>query len=125
MRKYITLFFSVCFILSACTADKSGADIIKPDEMISVLTDVHIIDGTMYNAVSQNLDTLYKYGNNRYLAVFKKHHVDSAQFRRSLKYYTTQPLELQGMYDKVLANLQQKTDSVNKTMLKNNVQRPR
>jgi hypothetical protein len=124
MRKYITLFFSVCVILSACKADKSSADIIKPDEMISVLTDMHIVDGTMYNAVSQNLDTLYKYGNNRYLAVFKKYHVDSVQFRHSLKYYTTQPLVLQGMYDKILANLQQKTDSINKKMLKNNVQRP-
>ena len=119
MRKYITLFFSVSLLLSACTADKSKAKIIKRDQMVSLLTDIHILDGSMYNAVSQSADTLYKYGTARYLTLFKKYHVDSAEFRQSLKYYTTQPVELQAMYDKIQANLQAKTDSVNKTMLKN------
>jgi len=124
MRKYITLFFSVSLILSACKTDKSGDNVIKSDEMVSLLTDIHIVDGTMYNTVSQNLDTLYKYGNARYLNVFKKHHIDSVQFRSSLKYYTGRPVELQAMYDKVQANLQGKTDSINKKLLKiNNVPR--
>jgi len=120
MRKYITLFFSVSLLLSACTADKSNAKIIKRDQMVSLLTDIHILDGSMYNAVSQSPDTLYKYGTARYLALFKKYHVDSVGFRRSLKYYTTQPVEFQAMYDKILVNLQAKTDSINKKLLKIN-----
>jgi hypothetical protein len=85
--------------------------------MISLLTEVHIVDGSMYS-LSQNPDSLYKYGLNRYLSVFKKYHTDSAQFKKSLKYYTTQPDELEAMYDQVLANLKQKTDSLNKLQQK-------
>jgi len=123
MRKYITLFFLGAFILSACKR-KNDDRIIKHDQMISLLTDMLIVDGSMYNNVSQNPDTLYKYGTGRYLVLFKKHHVDSVQFRQSLKFYTRQPVELQAMYDKVLANIQQKTDSLNKSLLKSNALRP-
>ncbi|MDR3694908.1 DUF4296 domain-containing protein [Mucilaginibacter sp.] len=118
MRKYITLFFSVSLLLFACTTNKSKVEIIEHDQMVRLLTDIHVLDGSMYNTVSQSTDTLYKYGTARYLTLFKKYHVDSVEFRRSLKYYTTQPIEFQAMYDKILVNLQAKTDSINKKLLK-------
>ncbi|BAU54505.1 DUF4296 domain-containing protein [Mucilaginibacter gotjawali] len=118
MHKYITLFFSVSLLLFACTAGKSNGKIIEHDQMVRLLTDIHILDGSLYNAVSQSPDTLYKYGTARYLTLFKKYHVDSIEFRRSLKYYTTQPIEFQAMYDKILVDLQAKTDSINKKLLK-------
>jgi len=117
MHKYITLFFSVTFFLSACKGGKASEEVINHNQMISLLTEVHIVDGSMYS-LSQNPDSLYKYGLNRYLSVFKKYHTDSAQFKKSLKYYTTQPDELEAMYDQVLANLKQKTDSLNKLQQK-------
>ena len=93
--------------------------------MISLLTDLHIVDGSVYNMVSVNSDTLYKYGTGRYLALFKKHHVDSSMFRKSLKYYTARPVEFEAMYDEILKHLATKTDSANKSLLKsNNGQRP-
>lgn len=93
--------------------------------MVSLLTDLHIIDGSMYNVVSQNPDTLYKYGTGKYLALFKRYHVDSAQFRRSLNYYADKPVELEKIYDLVLARIKEKTDSINKKLLKNpNALRP-
>jgi len=121
MRKYITLFFLVTVILSSCK-DKSANGVIKHDEMVNVLTDMLIVDGSMYNTPSQNPDTLYKYGTGRYLALFKRHHIDSVQFRTSLKYYSNKPLELQAMYDKILDNLKARTDSINKAILKQNKQ---
>jgi hypothetical protein len=125
MHKYIILFFSLTLIFSACTPGKSGTDIIKHDQMVSLLTDLHIIDGSMYNVVSQNPDTLYKYGTGKYLALFKRYHVDSAQFRRSLNYYADKPVELEKIYDLVLARIKEKTDSINKKLLKNpNALRP-
>jgi hypothetical protein len=113
MRKYITLFFSVTFFLFACKGSKSPGGIIKHDQMVSLLTDVHIVDGSLYT-IPQAPDSLYKYGKVAYLDIFKKHHTDSVQFRISLKYYATQPIELQAIYDQVLKNLNQKTDSLNK-----------
>ena len=117
MRKYITLFFSVTFLLYACTENKTNGGIIKHDQMVSVLTEVHIIDGGIYS-IGQNPDSLYKYGTGRYLALFKKHHTDSAQFTKSLKYYTTQPVELQAMYDQIIKNLTKKADSLSKLQQK-------
>jgi len=117
MHKYITLFFSVTFFLSACKGDKTPDGILDHDQMITLLTQVHIVDGSLYS-VTQNPDSLYKYGKDRYLSLFKTYHTDSVQFRKSLKYYTTQPVELSAMYDQVLANLKQKTDSLTKPQLK-------
>jgi hypothetical protein len=117
MRKYITLFFSVSLFLFACDGGKPSDEIINHDRMTSLLTDVHIVDGRMYS-IKQDPDSLYKYGKSRYLAVFKKYHTDSLTFKKSLKYYTTQPAELEAIYEQVLKNLQQKNDSLNKLQQK-------
>jgi hypothetical protein len=113
MRKYITLFFSVTFFLFACKGGKAPASVIKHDQMVSLLTDLHIVDGSLYSA-PQAPDSLYKYGIDKYMIAFKDHHTDSVQFKASLKYYTTQPVELQAIYDQVLVNLKKKTDSLSK-----------
>ncbi len=117
MHKYITLFFSVTLFLAAC-ADKTPSDVIGHDRMTSLLTDMHIIDGATYT-LPQVPDSLYKYETANYRALFKKYKTDSVQFKRSLRYYTTKPVELQAIYDKVLDNLKQKQDSLNKTFQKN------
>ena len=117
MRKYITLFFSVTFLLAACKGVKAPGEIINHNRMICLLTEVHIIDAGLVS-VTPSPDSLYKYGAERFLTLFKKYHTDSVQFKKSLKYYTTQPVELQAIYDQVLVNLKQKTDSLNKLQQK-------
>jgi hypothetical protein len=117
MHKYITLFFSVSLFLFSCKGDKAPDGIIKHDPMINLLTEVHMVDGREYG-VFQSQDSLNKYGTSRYDALFKRHHTDSVQFKKSLKYYATQPTELQKMYEQILTNLKQKTDSLNKVLRK-------
>jgi hypothetical protein len=117
MHKYISLFFSVTFLLSACMGGKTPEDIINHNRMTNLLTDVHIIDGILYTA-PQNPDSLYKYGADKYVALFKKYHTDSVQFKKSLKYYATQPVELAAIYDQVRISLKQKLDSVTKLQQK-------
>jgi len=117
MHKYIILFFSGLLLLVACKKTPEG--IIKPDEMASVLTDVHLADGSMIN-IPQIPDSIYKYGMGKYLEIFKKHHIDSAQFRSSYKYYTLHPDELVSIYDVVLKKLTVKSDSINALIAKNN-----
>jgi hypothetical protein len=116
MRKYITLFFSVSLFLFSCSKNKAAAGILDRDRMTSLLTDIHIIDGRMYMRMAP--DSLYKYGTGVYLALFKKYNTDSVQFKKSFRYYSTQPDELAAIYDQVLKNLQQKTDSLNKVQQK-------
>ena len=115
MRKYITLFFLGSLLLLSCNDDKAAKGVLSHDQMIGLLTDVHIVDGRMYT-VSQSQDSLYKYATGRYLSVFKQHHTDSSHFRKSMNYYALNPTELNDIYDQVLTNLKKKTDSLNKSM---------
>ncbi|HEY4198779.1 MAG TPA: DUF4296 domain-containing protein [Mucilaginibacter sp.] len=113
MHKYNKLFFSVLIFLAACKSGPAPGEIIKKDRMVTLLTEIHIVDGSMYNLM-QVPDTLYKYGTGRYMAVFKKYNTDSVQFRKSFKYYSARPDLMQSIYEQVSKNIKQKTDSLNK-----------
>ncbi len=117
MRKYIIVFFSGLLLLFACS--KTPGEILKPDVMANLLTDIHLTDGSMIN-IPQIPDSIYKYGMGSYLQVFKKYNTDSAQFRKSYRYYTYHPDELVNIYDEVLKKLTLKSDSVTALIAKNN-----
>src|SRR5580704_15598855 len=106
MHKYKGLFFSLLLFLYACGGNNVPSDIIQPNEMTALLTQVHITDGSMYN-VMQVPDSLYKYGTAKYLKIFKDFHTDSVQFKKSMQYYTTKPELLVSIYDVVVVNLKQ------------------
>jgi hypothetical protein len=120
MRKYITLFFSVTLFLSACDWDGTPSGIIKPEQMTALLIDVHIADGSMMN-MTQQRDSLYKYGTAKFSAAFEKHHTDSVQFKKSFKYYTMHPGVLAAIYVSVLNKLKLKSDSLTNLVAKQNV----
>ena len=113
MHKYNKLFFSVLIFLAACSGNKAPDGIIPQDEMTYLLTDIHIVDGSMYT-VLQGPDSLYKYGTDKYRIVFNKYHTDSVQFKKSFQYYSTHPEKLQAIYEQITIIIKQKTDSVNK-----------
>jgi hypothetical protein len=110
MRKHNILFFSALLFLLACKSVPNG--IIDRDEMVDLLTQVHIVDGSL--SLQALPDSLYKYGTGKYQYLFKQYHTDSARFKRSMKYYTAHPDVLIAMYDEVNANLQIKYDSLSK-----------
>ncbi|MBS7562969.1 DUF4296 domain-containing protein [Mucilaginibacter sp. Bleaf8] len=117
MRIYIILFFLAPVILLSCKGNETPPGILDKEQMAALLVDVHTIDGALAT-VPQFPDTLYKYGMGKYLNVFKQHHTDSAQFKKSFKYYVNKPDQLDAVYDDVINRLNQKTDSVNKVVSK-------
>lgn len=116
MRRHLILFFSALFLIISCKDDKTAGDIIEKDKMVHILSDVHITDGSM-NLHSMK-DSLYKYGNNRYALLFKKHGIDSALFNKSIKYYAAMPDEMMEIYDSVTVVLEHKNDSLGKVSIK-------
>ncbi|MFD0764848.1 DUF4296 domain-containing protein [Mucilaginibacter lutimaris] len=113
MQKYISLFFLGLICLTACESKEVPRDVIPEQQMISLLTDLHLTDGALY-VVPQMPDSLYKYGRAKYDAVFKKHHTTDAEFKKSFKYYSTHPDQVQDMYVKIDAIIKAKIDSTNK-----------
>ena len=114
MRKHNILFFLALLFLGACIGSNVPDGIIKQNEMVNLMVDVHIVDGSVYNIESAHPDSLYKYGINRYFKVFEKHHTDSLQFKKSMEYYSLHPEQLEEMYAEITEILQAKNDSINK-----------
>ncbi|MES2810509.1 MAG: DUF4296 domain-containing protein [Bacteroidota bacterium] len=110
MRKHIVLFFSALLVLGACKSGDGNADVLGEGDMISLLVDVHMVDG--YLSTQPNNDSVYVYGTGQYQYIFKQHHTDSATFRRSLKYYTMRDEVMVKMYEEVNKRLQIKNDSL-------------
>ncbi len=119
MHKYITLFFSVALFCCGCKSNSVPGKYIQPKEMAALLVQIHLIDGTLYNNV-QVPDSLYKYGMGKYLAAFERAGVDSAQFRKSMVYYASEPDKLLAVYDTVDLRVKALTDSVNMILAKKN-----
>jgi Domain of unknown function (DUF4296) len=116
MHKYIKLFFFVLIFLAACRGNKTPTGILDKERMTNLLTEIHLVDASMYS-LYQVPDTLYKYGTGKYLAVFKKYHTDSVQFKKSFKYYSLKPDALSDIYEQITNNLKHKSDSLNKINL--------
>ncbi|WP_184542218.1 DUF4296 domain-containing protein [Mucilaginibacter sp. FT3.2] len=117
MYKYLTLFFSVTLFCCGCKSNSVPNKFIQPNAMTGLLVQIHLIDGSLYNNV-QVQDTLYKYGMGKYLAAFKRFNTDSAQFRKSLVYYSNDPDKLSAIYDKVDLRIKAMSDSVNQVQAK-------
>lgn len=121
MRKHIFLFFLALTFLVACS-DDAPKGIIGRDKMVKLMIDVHIIDGVLYNLNESTADTLYKYGSDKYNKLFKSYQTDSAQFKKSLKYYIQRPEIVSKMYADIMTTLQAKEDSLIKKQKEENKQ---
>jgi len=113
MQKYISLFFSVLLFLTACQSEDRPKGVLNEKDMISLLLDIHLTDGSVYQ-VPQVPDSMYKYSIQKYVALFKRHHTTDAVYKKSLKYYSTQPEKIQDIYSKIEAIIKAKVDSLNK-----------
>jgi hypothetical protein len=123
MRKHNILFFLALLFLGACIGSNVPDGIIEEDEMINLMVDVHLIDGSIQNFDPADKDSLYNYGFKRYEKMFKLYHTDSTQFKKSFKYYSLHTEQLEEMYAEITEILQAKSDSIKKIDSLNRVKR--
>jgi hypothetical protein len=115
MRFYLVLFFYVSVFFISCTGydRKIPPGIIPEHDMAELLTDIHIVDGSLYN-IPQQPDSISKHGLGMYLAVLKAHNTDTATFKKSMKFYSTRPDILNEIYTGINSRLTKKLDSLQK-----------
>lgn len=125
--RYISLLFIL--LLSACSGDEPEAlkkpdDLIPEEKMVLVLTDVHMLEGAL--AVRSNSASEMRNPVNpmnlrkdpsvvplpinpknalQYYDIFKKHEVTREQYEKTMSWYTSNPDQLNEIYDKVLVEL--------------------
>ena len=124
MRFYKVLFSLLLLFLIACHHDPAPANLIEEDAFVPLLVDIHLADGYLATG-SQVPDTLSYRGNGLYSAIFKKHHVDSAQFKSSYQYYSMHLEEMSRIYKAVVAQLTAKSDSITKQRAAEEMQKSR
>lgn len=124
MRFYNILFSLLLLFLVACRSGPVPDRLIEEDRFVPLLVDIHLADGYL-SSKSQVPDSLGYRGNGLYAAIFKKHHVDSAQFKKSFQYYSIHLEQMNRIYQAVIDRLTAKSDSVTKQLAAEEMDRSR
>ncbi len=77
--------------------------LLTQDEMVAVLTDIHLIEGARTGLVIMG-DSVGGV-NEHYKAFFVKHNVTQAQYDSSFVYYSKNPKIFDKIYERVIENL--------------------
>jgi len=118
MNKLVWAFLAVVFILGC--KPKAPEGIIEREKMEKILFDIHLIDGYISTIYVQ--DSAKKVGAAYYKGIFKKYDTDSIQYTASLKYYNSNPDQLEEMYKVISKKLDNQKLSLRKAdslMLRN------
>ena len=92
--------------LASCQEDKEETlpeNIIGKEEMVEILTSVHLIEGARTGFVITG-DSVHGI-NEYYKALYIQHNVTQTEFDSSFLYYSKRPVVLNKMYEKVIENL--------------------
>lgn len=103
--------FLILFMLFSCAIDK-GKPVIPEDKMVEILTDYYLTQATVSDYILPKGETKVMY----YCGVLDRHGVSEAEFDSAVSWYTKNFDVYETVYERVLANLTAKRDSVEKTI---------
>jgi len=109
MSKIIKILFTgmlALLLITSCNNNKMKVpdDILKPEELKSLLIDIHLIDGMLHfkrSVRQEKEDSAYIY----YSAILKKHGISRSLFDSTIFFYTQYPEEFAKIYDDILEEL--------------------
>ncbi len=82
---------------------KVPKDILSPDTMVEVLTDVHLVQASQRMGIA--IDTTDTASSASFSYVWKKHRITEDEYNKCLDFYSHNPSLLDSIYEKVLSNL--------------------
>lgn len=97
MHRLLISILALIFMLSACK-ERAPKGILKNDQMVDLLVEVHIIDGYLN---SLQIDSSRRVINPLYQNALDKYGLDSALFEKNLKYYLSDPIKAEKIYESV------------------------
>jgi hypothetical protein len=104
MLRYFILIFLSSLVLFFSGCGGKDRDIIQKNKLIDIIVDIHKVDAM---AMSETFIRTYMFVDSvdLYTPVFEKHGISREQFEKSIFYYNSIPLEFDGIYDEVIAEL--------------------
>lgn len=91
-------------VLTACSSKEVSVpnNVISAGEMVPILVDVHIIEGARNGSlILGDTNDIEDY----YAKVYEKHGISEEEFKRSFKFYNSEPSLFIPIYEKVLDSL--------------------
>ena len=114
IRKGILIIMAwVGGIIGGCESKKVP---LNKEQFTNLLIDLHKVDGTLsvYRGIGQGYNELknYEYYND----VFRKYHIDKAEFDSCLYYYSAQTVLFSKMYDVVIDSIHRQLTAIEKVL---------
>jgi hypothetical protein len=105
-KKVLYISLLLLFSLLGCTQKKSlkGSDLIPRDQLVEVLTDIHLMDG-----ITNDLKFYRKFNAedsiDLFAGILEKYGVDRDRYEHTIEEYSKYPELLNEVYDEVLMEL--------------------
>lgn len=91
-----------CMILLACESEeKIPSDILTPERMVSILSDVHIAEARVTQMKFKSMDSSVVVYDYLQKEIYKKYKTDSTEYKRSYDFYVSNPKMLEEIYSGV------------------------
>lgn len=96
-------------LMWSCSASDTPPPTLSAEQMIEVLTDVHLAEGLMQGEMIDRKDSLAAVYYSR---IWAKYDIEEVVFYESYQAYTQRPKELEAIYDSVTTRLSAVTSQV-------------
>lgn len=102
----LSIALAALLLLASC-GKKSGvpSNIIQPDKMVTILTDVYLLEGYFSTQTHFHFDTLQPEMVGCFDSLFAKYEVTKSDFDTSVSWYSQHPDLFSTIHDSVLAHL--------------------
>lgn len=105
MTKTGLFIIIVIFFMVGCSDHNSNKEcVIPPDQMVDILVDIHVADGTMAIKKFNVKKHVYQI-EGYYQHIYDKHGYSRVLIDSAIGYYTQHPHEYDKIYDEVLEKL--------------------
>lgn len=108
MRLIIIILFSIIISFS-CSKKKKEVkipdDIMPKDSMVLVIKEVHLVEAAIFMQQQQGLNQDKRLVKQYYNHLFTSLDVDLNHFKKSLKFYSFNPIEMEKIYGEVVEEL--------------------
>ncbi len=106
MRKF---FLTVLVIVAACSSSNQVPDdLIPPEQMIEVLTEVHLLESKIKNLTIRPVDSAKRVYDHFEGLIFEEFNITEEQYQRSFNYYIDHTDDFSKIYTAVVDSLMQR-----------------
>jgi Domain of unknown function (DUF4296) len=108
MRLIIIILFSIAISCSCSNKKKEVKipdDIMPKDSMVIVIKEVHLVEAAIFMQQQQGLNQDKRLVKQYYNHLFTSLDVDLNYFKKSLKFYSFNPIEMEKIYTEVVNQL--------------------